>query len=183
MRGLYPGRFQPFHMGHVRVVASILDLFPFVSLNIGVADWQGSLNKNLFLKGSEAKSVVDATLSDIGINLGVLQVPISPDESLETTIACFVTQQDIQIIFSGSDTTLKACYKLINQGLELTVVRIVDNEEGVRGTNLREMILEGSDRWRRYMTKSAVNVLESFNPRQRLIDLSDGMKRPWVERS
>lgn len=183
MRGLYPGRFQPFHIGHVRVVASILDLFPFVSLNIGVADWQGSLNKSLFLKGIEAKSVVDATLSDTGISLGVLQVPISPGESLETTIARFVKQQDIQIIFSGSDTTLEACGRLVREGLKLTVVRIIDKEEGIRGTNLRRMILEGSSEWRRYMTKSAANILESFNPRQRLIDLSDGIKRPWVERS
>lgn len=183
MRGLYPGRFQPFHIGHVRVVTSILDLFPSASLNIGVADWQGPLNRNLFLNGSETERLVNATLSDIGISLGVLRVPILPDESLETTIDRFVRQQDIQIIFSGSDTTLEACGRLARRGLKLTVVRIVDKEEGIRGTNLRRMILEGSDDWRRYMTKSAANILESFNPRQRLIDLLDGRKRPWVERS
>ncbi|MCX7928580.1 MAG: adenylyltransferase/cytidyltransferase family protein [Patescibacteria group bacterium] len=181
MKGLYLGRFQPFHIGHLRVANNLLSLFPNIKIKIGVADWRGKPNRNLFLTGDESKRIAEAALADLEMDMQVVTVPIIPGDSLEKTIADFVKKENIEAVFSGSSNTLEACNNLIGQGLHLILCRIIDNEgESIRGTNLREMILQGSQEWRKYMTSSSAEILDSYNPRQRLSDLSDGQKRPWI---
>jgi len=65
-RVLYPGRFQPFHLGHLRVVKMLLESFDEIVIAIGSAQ-EGYTCTNPFTAG-ERLEMIRETLLDEGID-------------------------------------------------------------------------------------------------------------------
>lgn len=115
-------------------------------------------------------------------NVTVQGVPLGPELSLKDSVARFVEENNISIIFSGSDKTLEASRKLC-LGSSTQVVDLNDQETGIRATDIRNSIQHGTALWRDRLTPSTVKYIESLLPQlqHRLTFLPDGQKRPWVE--
>ncbi|OGM24122.1 hypothetical protein A3D00_04920 [Candidatus Woesebacteria bacterium RIFCSPHIGHO2_02_FULL_38_9] len=180
MRALYPGRFQPFHLSHLKRVQEIIQRYPDHNFFIGVADWKGKKNKANFLSGDEASEIATISLRDGGIEgVQVLKVELRPDRSLVDCLGDAIQMHDIGSIFSGSSSTLEAA-RVISNHKELVIHNWDDNEKGVRSTDIRDWIIADDARWINEVTPSAAEFLRNPLYRKRLIALAEGIKRPWT---
>ena len=180
--GIYFGRFQPFHKQHIERVAIIRNTFPDVDLIVGVADWKGEMSRSNFLTGMEALTIATLSLADSGFNeVRVVGVPLSPEVVLGESIRHAVAEMNISYVFSGSDKTLSASRKLVDLGLPLQIVDTMDDESGIRATDIRTWMINGDHTWKDYVTPSVAKYFLDTDGRliERLRDLSDGSKRPW----
>jgi len=179
-RGVFLGRFQPFHNQHLDVVKYILQEFHEIELLVGVADWRGLSSRDNFLSGSESQKSVSLSLAESGIrSVRVIGFPLFPDISLEQTLITGFSEEKINAVFSGSEKTISAVNNLVLSGLNLEIINLNDREDGIRGSQIRERMREGDETWRMYVSPSVAEFLSEPVFRERLLSLVAGEKRPW----
>lgn len=183
MQGIYFGRFQPSHLQHLTVVSWVRTEFPEVPLTIGVANWLGERSQSNFMNGDEASQVFKLSLKDRDMSeVSVVTVDLRPDVSLRDSIYSSLSVNNITHVFSGSDKTLEATYELAKElNTKLKIFDLRDSGDGVRATDLRNWMMEGSNKWEQYVMPSAVKYMKENNVIERLRGLGEGNKRPWVE--
>lgn len=179
-RGVFLGRFQPFHNQHLDVVKYILHEFHEFELMVGVADWRGLPNRDNFLNGIESQKSVRLSLAESGIKgVRVIGFPLFPNVSMEQTLSTRFSEESINAVFSGSEKTIFAVNNLVLNGMNLEIINLNDREDGIRASQIREWIREGEETWRKYVTPSVAEFLSEPLFRERLLSLVAGEKRPW----
>lgn len=180
--GIYFGRFQPFHIEHLRRVGEIRQSYPNVRLNIGLADWQGERTKSNFLYTPEALMIARLSLHDAGYDeVEVFGVPLGAEIDLRSSISDFINEHNIKYVYSGSDRTLKVSRELAGDSGKIIIVDL--EEKGIRATDIRRSIREGTGSWKDSLTLSAAEYVNEMLPQlnHRLVFLPEGQKRPWVD--
>ena len=74
---LYVGRFQPFHLGHLKVIQEILKVHPFVVIGIGSA--QGKNTKENPFSAAERIKMIELALAEAGIGQASFSFVKIPD--------------------------------------------------------------------------------------------------------
>ena len=164
--GLYIGRFQPFHLGHLEVVKLILEKVNELTIVIGSAQYSHTKN-NPFTVGERIKMIRES-LKEAKINLDRVQVTPITDVNVHGIwvyhISLYAGKFDI--IFSNDPLTSQ----LFNEaGFKVESIPFFKREI-YSATEIRNRILKDHN-WRELVPKSVSDIIDSIKGVQRMMTL------------
>ena len=138
-RVLYPGRFQPFHLGHLNVVEDLFRKFDEVVIAIGSAQ-EGFTCRNPFTAG-ERMEMIRETLLAVGVDPTRLWLIPVPDlnKPLAWTSYLLGLSPSVKAVATGNPHVA-----YLYKWLGLKVINIKPyNPEIYNGSNIRMLIAKG----------------------------------------
>lgn len=161
MNGLFIGRFQPFHLGHLEAVK--FGLLHVDNLWIGIGSSNKSNEKRNPFSADERKEMIISSLENsILKRIQVYYIPdVDNHEQWTHHVDSIVPKYDI--VFSNDDFTLTLYQK---RGIKTMKVSLKDREK-FSGTNIREIIAMGKN-WEEFVPAGTKNVLLKIDAERRL---------------
>lgn len=162
--GLFVGRFQPFHLGHLDIIKRILKQNSHVIIAVGSAE-KNYVPENPLTAG-ERVLLIDETLKAEKIDPArYLIIPIRNIDNY----ALWVDHMNLYIppydkIYTGS-SIVKACYEGAQSKHKLVKIK---RTRPVSGTAIRESMLEGTSDWKRLVPPRTTELLEKMKLPRRL---------------
>ncbi len=163
-RILYPGRFQPFHNGHLHVVEDLLKEYDEVVIVIGSAD-QGFTCRNPFT-ASERLEMIDKALRNKGISRDEYWLIPVPDINKPLAWTTYVLSMipRVDAVATGNPH-VAYLYKWL--GFRVIELKLLEPER-FNGTRIRELMCRGSDEWRNRVPEKVVEYIDSINGVERV---------------
>jgi nicotinamide-nucleotide adenylyltransferase len=160
--GLYVGRFQPFHLGHLEVVKLILEKVDELVIVVGSAQYSHT-KKNPFTAG-ERILMIRESLKDAGVSLERVQVTPIDDVNVHGIWVSHVTSYTgrYDVVFSNDPLTSQLFKEA---GVKVEGIPFFSREI-CSATEIRKRILIDQD-WRALVPKSVGKIIDSI----------DGVKR------
>ena len=158
-RGLFIGRFQPFHLGHLKDIKNALNEVD--ELIIGIGSSQEKHTKENPFSVEERIELIEHVLAaeDIG-NYTIFPIPdFSDDEKWVERIETLVPKFDI--VFTGNDWT-ERCFK--DKGCKVKKIKLI---EDISSTIIRNRILK-NENWQELVPEKAVEYLEKIKGIERI---------------
>ncbi len=161
MNGLFIGRFQPFHLGHLEAVK--FGLLYVENLWIGIGSSNKSNEKRNPFSADERKEMILSSLENTMLKrIKIFYVPdIDDHEKWTYHIDSIVPKYEI--VFSNDDFTLTLYQK---RGIKTMKVPLKEREK-FSGTYIREMIATGKN-WKEFVSEGTKNVLLKIDAERRL---------------
>ncbi|MFG1520056.1 MAG: nicotinamide-nucleotide adenylyltransferase [Thermoplasmataceae archaeon] len=169
MRALVVGRFQPFHLGHLEVIKSILRENSSVIIGIGSAQYSHTL-KDPFTAG-ERHLMISRSLEENKI----YDFYLVPIEDVNSNPLWVAHVESLTPRFSKVYTNNPLVKRLfMEKKYEVRSVSLL-NRTRWSGTRIREKMISGGD-WRSDVPKQVAEIVEEIDGEGRLRDLakSDG---------
>lgn len=165
-RGLYIGRFQPFHLGHLSAVKQALEQVDFLVIGIGSSQYSHKTD-NPFT-AEERRVMIDATLKENDIKPDRYEIIDLPDihSDPEWPAHVMMLTPDFEVVF-----TLSAIVKKLFEKHTSIGVRPIKVEIDINATEIREKMMTGGD-WKKYLSPSVIVELEKINVTARLKEIS-----------
>jgi nicotinamide-nucleotide adenylyltransferase len=166
-RGLYVGRFQPFHLGHLNVIIEALKQVDELVVVIGSAQYSHNLN-NPFTAGERLVMIRNA-LREAGVEDAKVWVVPVPDVHLHMLWVSAVEgyTPKFNIVFSNEPLTRRL---FTEAGYEVKNLLYYDRQTFM-STHIREKMLT-DDSWIKNVPKSVANFIKSIDGINRLRDLA-----------
>lgn len=141
-RVLFPGRFQPFHKGHLWALERLLREFDEVVIAIGSAQ-EGFTCRNPFTAGERAEMIA-GLLKELGVRDRAWLIPV-PDLNMPMAWASHVLGlvPRVKAVASGNQHVL-LLYKWL--GVETLELELLEPEK-FNGTFIRQLMLNGDRTW------------------------------------
>lgn len=164
--GLFIGRFQPFHYGHLAAIKYALENVDYLYIVIGSA--QKSHERDNPFTAGERLSMIKAALDEAGIDPSrwcAIPIPDSESHSVwVSTVKSMVPNFDI--VFTNDALT----YRLFKE--ENVKVKVVPYYDRGRysATNVRARILERKD-WDKLVPRSVAELIKKFGGVERVTTL------------
>ncbi|MCY0867941.1 MAG: nicotinamide-nucleotide adenylyltransferase [Desulfurococcus sp.] len=162
-RVLFPGRFQPFHKGHLTAVKKLLEEFDEVVVLIGSAQ-EGFTCRNPFTAGERVEMITRLFKEESIFDKSWL-IPV-PDLHMPmawTTHVLSIVPR-IDSVASGNPHIL---YLFKWLGLNTIRVQLVEPER-YRGEYIRRLIAEGSSEWRLLVPEAIAGFIEEIGGVERI---------------
>lgn len=151
---IFPGRFQPFHTGHLMVVQGMANACGNVSIVI-CCDPDGSSGEGLFTT-EEVREMISAALLEAEImdaNIIVLKDCPDDDEWVDRILDAAGNPSDAKV-WTGKPE-VKALFEA--QGIP---VQNISEVPGHDTDEIRMMVEEGNTEWRKKMPAGAMDVVD-----------------------
>jgi len=164
VNGLFIGRFQPFHLGHLDAITKVfLDV---ENLWIGIGSSNRSHEKKNPFTAEERKEMI---LSSIDTSLlQKIKIFFIPDvddhEKWTHQVDSIVPKYDV--VFSNDDFTISLFSK---RGIKVIQPHLKHRED-LSGTNIRNKMINGQN-WKSLVTKGTKTVIKKIDGISRLSDL------------
>lgn len=164
-RGLFIGRFQPFHKGHLDVVGRLAGAHDELVVGIGSANVSHTA-VNPFTAG-ERLMMIRAACADAGIG-NVIVVPI-PDVGRNAIWVSHVTSlvPRVSIVYSNNPLPTR----LFREARYETAPAPFHEREKYEGTRIRRLMETQDDAWRDLVPAGVARVVEELDLLARLRDL------------
>jgi nicotinamide-nucleotide adenylyltransferase len=165
--GLYVGRFQPFHLGHLQAIVFILTKVDELIILVGSAQ-HSHTHENPFTAG-ERITMVRLALKEAKIDPAKYSIIPLPDAEFHKVWVAHLLSQtpEFQIAFTNEPLTAR----LLKEA-KVPVERIpFFNREEFSSTEVRSRIANGSD-WTSLIPKSVVGYLNSIDAVNRIKEIS-----------
>jgi nicotinamide-nucleotide adenylyltransferase len=166
-RGLFVGRFQPFHLGHVSAVKDVLNEVDELVIVIGSAQYSHNL-KDPFTAGERLVMVREA-LEEYRIDDSRFWIVPVPDVHLHVTwvsaLKGYVPRFDL--VYSNEPLTRRL---FIEAGYQVKPIHL-HKRKIYSSTIIREKMLRGED-WEELVPKSVAAFLKEIDGVNRLRDLA-----------
>jgi nicotinamide-nucleotide adenylyltransferase len=166
-RGLFVGRFQPFHLGHLSAVKDVLSEVDELVIVIGSAQYSHNL-RDPFTSG-ERLVMVRKALEENGIDDSRFWIVPVPDVHLHmmwvSALKGYVPRFDV--VYSNEPLTRRL---FIEAGYEVKPIYL-HKREIYSSTKVREKMLKGED-WKELVPRSVAAFLEEIDGISRLRDLA-----------
>jgi nicotinamide-nucleotide adenylyltransferase len=165
--GLYVGRFQPFHMGHLQAVKYILERVDELTIVVGSAQHSHTI-ENPFTAG-ERISMIRLALREARIPGDRYSViPLPDDEFHKVWVAHLLSQTpSFDIVYTNEPLTFRL---LKESGLKVERIPMF-NRRKLTATEVRGRILKGGP-WEDLLPKSVSRYLKQIGGDDRLRDIS-----------
>lgn len=151
---LFVGRFQPFHLGHLKVIKDILKKNDFIVIAIGSSD-EKNTDKNPF-SFEERKKMIESALKNEKIkNFKIIAVPDVFED--KKWVSIIKKQAKIDVVYSMNAWTIR-CFK--NAGIPVKKHKLYKRSE-LSGTNIRKNMKSGSE-WKHYVPKAVFSFLKKI---------------------
>ena len=165
-RGLYVGRFQPFHLGHLSVIKDILKEIDELVIVIGSAQYSHNVN-NPFTAGERLVMVREA-LEEAKIDCSRVWVVPVPDVHLHmmwvSAVEGYVPRFDV--VYSNEPLT---CRLFTEAGYKVKAIRFYERKL-YSSTEIRKKMLEDKS-WEELVPKSVAAFIKEIDGVSRLRDL------------
>ncbi len=164
MRGLYIGRFQPFHLGHQAVLQKISEDVDEIVIVIGSAQ-ESHTPENPFTAG-ERIDMITAALE--GLRDRCYVIPLQ-DVLRNAIWVDHVTSMAprFDVVFSNNPLVVQL---FCEAGIEVKKPPMYQRER-YSGTAIRRLMLSGGD-WRGLLPKAVASVVDEIGGVERLINIS-----------
>ena len=163
-RGLFIGRFQPFHLGHIAAIKFALTNVDELIIVIGSS--QASYDQqNPFTAGERLTMIKDSLNADTLIDCKkTLIVPV-PDTNVHSTwthtVDMLVPKYDV--VFTNNAFT---GYLFIQRNIPVTEPKLL-NRDGLSGTEIRRRMLKNI-KWTHLVTQQTQVVIQKINGVERV---------------
>ena len=164
MRGLLVGRFQPFHLGHLKVVRHVRKTRPEESLVLGIGSAEDAYTLENPFTAAERHEMIARALEEEKLSDWVT-VPI-PDIHRHALWVAHVAElaPTFQRVYTNNPLTKLLFEKA---GYEVEATPIFDRAR-YEGTTIRRMIREPGRGWRARLPPAVAGYLEELNAPDRL---------------
>jgi len=163
MRGLLPGRFQPFHRGHRQFVERIVEDVEEVVVGIGSAQ-ASHAGRNPFTAG-ERVSMVHRALEDLDATTYAIPIEDVNRHSLWPAHVRSLCPR-FGVVYTNNPLVRRVCEEA---GLTVRGVELIDRDR-YRGTEIRRRMVDGEP-WRDLAPDATVDVVEEVDGVARLRDI------------
>ncbi|HPU94584.1 MAG TPA: nicotinamide-nucleotide adenylyltransferase [Candidatus Gracilibacteria bacterium] len=169
--GLFVGRFQPFHLGHLDIVKKILAENERIIIAIGSAE-KNYVPENPLTAG-ERVLVIDETLKAAKINPA--RYTIIPVRNIDN-YALWVDHLNLYVppyntIYTGSHI-VKACYEGAQSKHRLVQIK---RTRPVSGTDLRNSMISNTQDWEKLVHPRTAELLKKLHLPLRLRQINETM--------
>jgi nicotinamide-nucleotide adenylyltransferase len=167
-RGLFVGRFQPFHLGHAEAISRLLEEMDEIVVIIGSAQLSHELD-NPFTAGERYVMIKDA-FHEMKIDperYHVIPVPDSPTHSV--WVAQITSYSPPFDVVCSNDPLTKRLFKELGIPVEDVIFH---KRETLSATLVRRRMLSGGN-WRELVPKSVAEDIEKIDGVTRLRELSE----------
>ena len=163
-RGLYVGRFQPFHLGHLGAVKAVLSEVDELVVVIGSAQYSHNLN-NPFTAG-ERLVMIRCALQGAKLNLSKLWIVPVPDVHLHMLWVSAVEgyTPKFNVCFTNEPLTKRL---FSEAGYPVKDIPFFDRKQYM-STVIREKMLQGDDGWKLLVPKSVADYISEIDGVNRL---------------
>lgn len=166
-RGLFVGRFQPFHLGHAEAFKKLLEKMDEIVIIIGSAQLSHELD-NPFTAGERYVMIKDA-LNELGIGperYHLIPVPDSPMHSV--WVAQITSYSPPFDVVCSNDPLTRRLFKELKIPVDSVPFY---RRETLSATEVRRRMLSGGD-WRELVPKSVAENIDNIDGVARLKALS-----------
>lgn len=170
-RGLYVGRFQPFHLGHLSAVKTVLEEIDELVIVIGSAQCSHTI-ANPFTAG-ERLVMVRLALEEAGLDCKRVWIVPVPDVHLHmlwvSALEGYTPKFDV--VYSNEPLTRRL---FIEAGYKVKGIRFFERKV-YSSTDIRAKMINGES-WKRLVPKSVAAFITEIDGVNRLIDLTKSDK-------
>ena len=163
-RGLYVGRFQPFHNGHKAVIDGLCEEVDELIIGIGSAQMSHDL-RHPFTAG-ERVLMIRRALSSVKIPLYII-----PLEDIKRNALWVSHVVSMVPPFDTVYTSNPLVIRLFEEAGFSVESPPMYQRKNLSGTAVRQKMLEGND-WKQYVPEAAADVIESVGGVDRIRDIS-----------
>lgn len=161
MNGLYIGRFQPFHLGHLEAVKFALSQVENLWIGIGSSN-KSNEKRNPFTADERKEMIISSLDEKTKKRIQIYYIPdIGEHEKWTYSIDYIVPKYDV--VFSNDDFTQTLYQK---RGIKVIPVSLKEREN-LSGTNIREKIAMGRN-WEELVPEGTKKVLLKIEAERRL---------------
>ena len=161
-KGLILGRFQPFHLGHLELIKSIIDQQIEPVICIGSA--QHSYTEQNPFTVKERMKMIEEVMKDLNFKYTIFGIPdINNYDLYVSHLETFVPNFDI--VFSGNHLV----QRLFSEAGHTVVKVNMVNREAWEGSSIRLAMKEGGD-WESAIPNKVVNIIHDINGIDRLMN-------------
>ena len=166
-RGLYVGRFQPFHLGHLEAIKDVLKEVEELVIVIGSAQYSHKIH-NPFTAG-ERLVMIRGALQEAGIDYSRLWIVPVPDVHLHMLWASALEgyTPSFNIVYSNEPLTRRL---FMEAGYKVESIRFF-RRRLYTSTLVREKMLKGES-WKKLVPKSVADFITEIDGVNRLRDLA-----------
>jgi nicotinamide-nucleotide adenylyltransferase len=170
-RGLFVGRFQPFHLGHLSAIKDVLKEVDELVIVIGGAQYSHNIN-NPFTAG-ERLVMVRKALEESGIDYSRVWVVPVPDVHLHMMWVSSVEgyTPPFDVVYSNEPLTRRL---FIEAGYKVKAVRFHERKL-YSSTEIRERMLK-EESWEKLVPKGVAAFIKEIDGVNRLRDLTKSDK-------
>ncbi|MEM1986849.1 MAG: nicotinamide-nucleotide adenylyltransferase [Candidatus Caldarchaeum sp.] len=165
-RGLFIGRFQPFHMGHLKAVSYILEREDECIVGVGSAQYSHTV-ENPFTAG-ERIEVIHRSLKSSGVDLArCFIIPIPDVGEHRLWVSRVVSMCPLFQTIYSNNSLVRVLFE--EQGFRVEPVPLYDRSR-LMGTEIRRLIAQAGD-WRSRLHPAAAEYLSRIGCEKRLSSL------------
>jgi nicotinamide-nucleotide adenylyltransferase len=166
-RGLYVGRFQPFHMGHLDAIKNVLEEVEEIVIVIGSAQYSHNIN-DPFTTG-ERLVMIRQALEEAEIDTSRVWVVPVPDVHLHMMWVSAVEgyTPKFQIVYTNEPLTKRL---FSEAGYKVKSIPFFERQF-YSSTQVRDKMVNGEN-WQRLVPKSVADFIVEIDGVNRLRDLS-----------
>ncbi len=161
MRGLFIGRFQPFHKGHLYVVELMKKECSTIMLGIGSAQKKGELENPL--SGGERIEMIKRVLDKR--SFGPYELYPIPDIDCYSAWPYYVKTilPSFDVVYANNDVVAE-----LFEGIGIQVKRVENkNRDTWRGEEIRRKMSKGEN-WKEYVPEEVADYLEKLDMEKRV---------------
>lgn len=163
-RGLYVGRFQPFHNGHKAVIDLLCNEVDELIIGIGSAQMSHDI-RHPFTAG-ERVLMIQRVLADAKIPVYI--IPLEDIKRNALWVAHVVSMvPPFDVVYTSNPLVIRL---FTEAGFRVESPPMYQRQE-LSGTAIRQKMLEG-DEWKQYVPEAAGLVIESVGGVERIWDIS-----------
>jgi nicotinamide-nucleotide adenylyltransferase len=170
-RGLFIGRFQPFHLGHLAAIKDVLEEVDELVIVIGSAQYSHNIS-NPFTAG-ERLIMIRKALEEAAIDYSRVWIVPVPDVHLHmmwvSAIEGYTPHFDV--VYSNEPLTRRL---FIEAGCNVKAIRFYERKL-YSSTEIRERMLKGES-WEKLVPKSVATFIREIDGVNRLRDLAKSDK-------
>ena len=161
MNGLYIGRFQPFHLGHIDAIKFALSQVENLWIGIGSSD-KSNEKRNPFTADERKEMILSSLDNETKKRIQIYYVPDVDDHAEWThSIDSIVPKYDV--VFSNDDFTQTLFQK---HGIKVIPVPLKEREN-LSGTSIREKVAMGKS-WKEFVPEGTKKILLKIDAERRL---------------
>jgi nicotinamide-nucleotide adenylyltransferase len=166
-RGLYVGRFQPFHLGHLESIKEVLKEVKELVITIGSAQYSHNID-NPFTAG-ERLVMIRRALKEAGIYYDRLWIVPVPDVHLHMLWVSALEGYTprFTVVYSNEPLTRRL---FMEAGYKVKRIRFFQRKL-YTSTLIREKMLKGES-WTKLVPKSVADFINEIDGVNRLLDLN-----------
>ena len=167
-RGVYVGRFQPFHLGHLGAIKAVLKDVDELVVVIGSAQYSHNIN-NPFTAG-ERLVMIRCALQEAKLSPSKLWIVPVPDVHLHMLWVSAVEgyTPKFNVCYSNEPLTQRL---FMEAGYQVRGIPFFDRKQYM-STLIREKMLQGDDTWKALVPKSVADFINEIDGVNRLRDLA-----------